>query len=118
MIHAHLTSWIVALILFFVAFSMYKKGSNKGAKISHMILRLFYLLIIATGGMLYSSGAGIPPLYHVKATLGILVIAGMEMVLVRSSKEKSTNIAWALFIISFIVVLYLGFKLPQGSQFF
>ncbi|WP_214482623.1 YisL family protein [Bacillus sp. SM2101] len=117
MIHAHLTSWVVALILFFIAFSMYKKGSNKGAKISHMSLRLFYLLIIATGGMLYSSGAEIPGLYHVKATLGIIVIAAMEMVLVRSSKEKSTNIAWVLFIISFIVVLYLGFTLPQGTQF-
>lgn len=114
MTHAHITTWVLALILFFVALGLHKTGKTRGAKIVHMIIRLFYIFIIATGGILFSNLAVIPPMYWVKAILGILVIAGFEMVLVFTKKEKPVGPAWILFIISFIVVVYLGFDLPQG----
>jgi hypothetical protein len=111
MTHAHITAWVVALILFFVTVSMQRSNSSK-ARMMQMILRLFYLIIIGTGALLLHSIASIPPLYIVKVIVGVWVIGAMEMILVRAAKGKSTNMFWIQFVIAFIVVLYLGFKLP------
>lgn len=91
-----------------------KGWKRKGQKIVHMILRLFYLITFATGGMfvhyLISS-------YLVETILkvlsGILVIGFMEMVLVRTKKGKTTTVFWVLFLLSLISVLYLGYSLPM-----
>ncbi|BBP88362.1 hypothetical protein BsIDN1_19800 [Bacillus safensis] len=58
--HLHITAWVLGIILFFVAFALAGKN-DKGAKIVHMIVRLFYLIIIATGVELYvRTGMKIP----------------------------------------------------------
>ena len=111
--HLHVTSWVVALVLFFVAaFATKSKGI-------HMALRLFYIFIIITGGALFAKtldyGMGME--YGIKFILGIIVIAMMEMVLVRKGKNKSTTLFWVIFVISLLAVLYMGFKLPLGSDF-
>ena len=112
MTHAHITTWVIALILFFVAISLHKNGKTRGLKVVQMILRLFYLLIIATGvGMLFSLST-ISVLYWIKAILGVLVIGFFEMVLSKTIKGKSTGVLWTLFVVAFVVVVYLGFKLP------
>jgi hypothetical protein len=113
MTHAHITSWVIALILFFVTVSL-QRGNSPKAKMMQMILRLFYLVIIGTGMLLLHSIASIPPLYIVKAIIGIWVIGTMEMILVRTAKGKSTQMFWVQFVIAFIVVLYLGLTLPLG----
>lgn len=120
MTHMHITTWVLALILFFVALALQKSGNAKGQKIVHMILRLFYLLAILTGGMLIDSQAFsvYPVQYVLKMVFGILVIGFMEMVLVRTKKEKKTSMFWILLLISLLVVLYLGFSLPMGFNFF
>ncbi|WP_044748758.1 YisL family protein [Bacillus alveayuensis] len=117
MTHAHITAWVVALILFFVAVSL-QRGNSPKARMMQMILRLFYLIIIGTGALLLYSIATIPPLYIVKALVGIWVIGAMEMILVRAAKGKSTNVFWIQFVIAFIIVLYLGFTLPLGFDLF
>ncbi|MEK5522323.1 MULTISPECIES: YisL family protein [Heyndrickxia] len=115
--HAHVTTWVIGIILFIIAAALYKSGKTKGAKIVNMILRLFYILIIITGGILFfkfQSAYG-PALYGMKLLGGLLVIGMMEMVLSRMKKGKSSGIFWLLFIIFFAIVLYLGFvKLPMG----
>ncbi|QED47191.1 YisL family protein [Cytobacillus dafuensis] len=113
MIHAHITTWVLALVFFFVALGLHKSGKARGLKVVHMILRLFYLLIIGTGIWILSSLNSISMLYVIKSLIGLAVIASIEMILVRLVKGKSTTIFWLLFIISLILVLYLGFmKLP------
>jgi len=114
MTHAHITTWLIALILFIVAISLHKKDNTRAYKIVVMILRVFYLLIIATGAMLLFSLASISTLYWVKAILGLLVIGFIEMVLGSLSKRKSTGMAFILLIVAFIAVVYLGFDLPMG----
>lgn len=47
--HAHITSWLITIVLFVLAVSMERQGAGK-AKIVQMVLRLFYILTIATGG--------------------------------------------------------------------
>ncbi|MFJ8234607.1 YisL family protein [Ureibacillus sp. NPDC094379] len=111
--HLHVTTWVVAIVLFLIAALASK---SKGL---HMVLRLFYILIIITGGALFieamSYGQGMD--YGIKFLLGLLVIGMMEMILVRKAKNKPTTVFWILFVIFLFAVLYYGFKLPMGQSF-
>ncbi|MDQ0268787.1 YisL family protein [Cytobacillus purgationiresistens] len=111
MTHAHLSTWIVAFILFFVALMLQKNGKDK---VVHMILRLFYLLIIATGVMMLVSISNIDLMYVLKSIVGLWVISMLEMILVRRKKGKATTILWVQLIVAFLLVLYLGLSLPLG----
>ncbi|KYC97212.1 YisL family protein [Heyndrickxia sporothermodurans] len=112
--HAHITTWVVAVILFVIALVLIKSGNAKGTKIVHMILRLFYILTIVTGAFLFFKfQSANPALYGIKLLGGLLVIGMMEMILSRMKKGKGTGLFWILLIIFFVGVLYLGFvKLP------
>lgn len=115
--HMHITAWALGLILFFVAYSMYTAG--KKATGVHMVLRLMYIIIIVTGVLLYmgiakTATAQAHMLYGIKMLGGVWVIAAMEMILVKISKRKTTGAFWAQFVIAFLVVLYLGLRLPLG----
>lgn len=112
MTHAHLTSIGLALLLFIVIVIMQNQG--KEIKIWHMGLRASYLLIIATGGMLFYPSS----LYIAKALAGILVIGLFEMVVVRKEKGKSADIAWISFAAVFMGILLFGFMLPMGIVLF
>jgi len=117
LIHAHVTSWVIALILFFVAISLEKKGKTKGAKIVKMILRVFYLLIIATGVGLLLMLSNITVLYILKAVIGLWIIGLFEMILGRVSKNKKTTVFWVQFIVALVLVFYLGFGVLPMSIF-
>ncbi|UII56327.1 YisL family protein [Cytobacillus spongiae] len=108
MIHAHVTTWFIALILFFVSFSLLRKGNMRGQKITHMILRLFYLLVLATGGHLLSLYQ-FSSLALLKTLIGVLVIASMELVLSRGKKGKPVKNFLILFALSLVLVLYFGY---------
>lgn len=114
MTHVHITSWLVAIILFFVALGLHKSGKQKGAKIVSMILRVFYLLIIGTGVWLLTSITHISMLYILKAAVGLWVIASMEFILMRTIRNRRTSVLWIQFAIAFLLALYLGLKLPIG----
>lgn len=86
MTHLHITTWVVALILLFVSYSLYSSGSAKGA--THMILRLFYILIILTGAELFVRFANWNGEYAGKMILGIITIGLMEMLLIRKKKKN------------------------------
>ena len=114
--HMHITTWVIALILFFIA-----ALSGKKMKAVHMTLRLMYILVIVTGLSLFlewrdkitESGMN----YDMKVLFGILVIGFMEMVLVRKNKGKSVNMFWVLFGIVLLITLYLGLSMGIGVNF-
>ena len=112
--HLHITTWVVGLILFFVAaFASKSKGI-------HMALRLFYILIIITGGALFYKSIDLnldAMEYGIKFLLGLIVISMMEMVLVRKAKNKSTTLFWIIFLVALLAVLYMGFRLQMGINF-
>ncbi|MBK3494879.1 YisL family protein [Viridibacillus sp. YIM B01967] len=116
--HLHITTWVVAIVLFLVA-AMMQKGT-KGRKVTHMILRVFYILVIITGAALFGSAMdySMGMQYGLKFLGGILVIGMMEMVLVRSAKGKPTSMFWILFAVFLLFTLYMGFHLPMGSKLF
>ncbi|MCH7320684.1 YisL family protein [Solibacillus sp. MA9] len=114
--HLHITTWVIALVLFFIAALASKKLTGV-----HMALRVMYILIIISGGALFlewrdkipESGMN----YDMKVLFGILVIGFMEMVLVRKGKGKSVNLFWILFAVALLVTLYLGLSMGIGMNF-
>ncbi|HWL22654.1 MAG TPA: YisL family protein [Ureibacillus sp.] len=112
--HLHITTWVIAIILFLVA------ALVTNSKAVHMVLRLFYILIIITGGALFykTMDYGMGMQYGIKLLLGILTIGMMEMVLVRKSKGKPTTMFWILFAVFLFATLFFGFKLPMGAKLF
>jgi hypothetical protein len=118
MVHAHMTAWFLALVLFFVALGLHKSGKEKGFKVLKMILRVLYILIIATGVGLLLSLSNISMMYILKAAVGVWVIAMLEMILGRTANRESTKVLWIQFIIAILLVLYLGFSLPLGTYLF
>jgi hypothetical protein len=113
----HITAWVVAVILFIISV-FFQERQHEKMKITHMTLRMFYLLIIGTGVWILHYMASIPALYIVKTIVGIWVIFTMEMILVRTIKRKSTNMFWLQLIVAFALVFYLGLKLPLGFHLF
>ena len=119
--HLHITTWVVGLVLFFIAALSAKKLTGV-----QMALRVVYILIIISGAALFmehrdiiasmNDGSGMT--YDMKFTFGILLIGFMEMILARKNKGKSTTIFWALFAISLIAVLYLGLGGGIGLNLF
>ncbi|AOV08471.1 hypothetical protein BI350_13625 [Sporosarcina ureilytica] len=114
--HLHLFSWIVGVVLFVITAAM-AKGS-KGRKITHMIARLFYVLILLSGFLLFMRYSSLDSaLYGVKFLVGLIVIALMEMIIVRANKGRNVSTLWIIFAIVLFITLYLGFKLPVGLNF-
>ncbi|WML43338.1 DUF1516 family protein [Neobacillus sp. PS3-40] len=111
MTDSHVSTWILTLVLFGVALILNKKGNAKGFKIIHMILRVFYLLTIVTGVMLLYI---LSPMYIVKIVVGLWIISLIELILIRTAKNKKTSVLWYQFGFAFLLVLYLGLKLPLG----
>lgn len=114
--HLHIFTWVVGVILFLVTAAM--PVTSKGRKITHMITRLFYVLILLSGVFLFIAHSSLDSaMYGVKFLVGLITIGVMEMVLVRSAKGKKVSTMWILFFIALFVTLYLGFYLPMGLNF-
>jgi len=127
-LHLHLTAIIVSLILFIAVFAMYKKNNssdNKPALILHMVLRVFYLLVLFSGIMIYVgnmegiSAAGSHMQYGIKALLGILSVVFMEVAVVRLKKHSaSANVLLVVTLILIIAAVIMGSTLPLGMLSF
>ena len=123
MIHLHITSWVIAIILALFVGHGYKNGWN--VKVAHMILRLLYFVILGTGLYLFihiSNKENMPSnmmmLYNVKMTLGILMLGVFEYFTVSSKKHRKMVVPATIFTVFILALLYIGFRLPQGFHFF
>lgn len=108
MAHLHITAWVVAFILLFVVVGFYKQGKKQG-KMLHMILRLDYLLILYSGGSLFAEYTKISGELIIKIIAGLLAIVAIEMITVKTNKQKSTKTWWIVFVVSALVAIILGF---------
>lgn len=88
MAHLHITSWVIAFVLVGLVTTFARGGREKAAKISHMILRVFYLLILYSGGSLFASYSVYGALIIIKVLVGLWVIAAMEMVCVKYKRRN------------------------------
>ncbi|RXI97747.1 DUF1516 family protein [Anaerobacillus alkaliphilus] len=108
--HPHAYFWMLLVLLFFVSFFLYRANIAKGAKITHMVLRLLYVIMIGTGvGMLVMIGF---PLTHIiKGVLAIALIYFMEMILVRTKKGTLKPHFWFYCLGALALVLLLGYRI-------
>lgn len=115
MTHLHLTVILLTIIFFFITWALQKQGKNVTAY--KMILRIFYLLLLASGGMLLFSVYKITFLYIVKSLIGLAMIGVFEMILLQENKTKKSTKLWISFVLGLIILIYLGLKLPLGFYF-
>lgn len=115
--HLHITSWVIGIVLFFVAVML--TNGSKGQKITQMVLRVFYIFVLLTGIALFIEGMALDMgmLYGFKLLGGVLLIGFMEMILARMKKQKPANMFWILFFIVLFITMFLGFQLPMGIDF-
>ena len=128
MLHLHLTAIIVSVVLFIVVYAMYKSNNtseNKPAFILHMVLRVFYLLVLFSGIMVYVgnmegiSNAGSHMQYGIKALLGLLSVGAMEMAIVRLKKKStSANVILIVSLVLIVATVIMGATLPLGMLSF
>src|SRR3954451_1012499 len=105
----HADSWFITIVLFMVSYFLLQAGKRRPHKITHMILRLFYLIMLISGiGLLIS--VQFPVTYVIKAVLAIVLIGLMEMILIRGQKHKKVVSLWGMFIIILLIVVLLGFR--------
>lgn len=119
MAHMHITSWVLAIILIVLVVIFYKQGKAKVGKILHMVLRLDYLFILLTGGMLlekyFTSSIGHTGELVIKVLAGLWVIISLEMIGIKSGKNQVSTSWWIQFAIGAIIAIGLGFgRLPLG----
>lgn len=101
-LQSHAGSWAIMILLFIISYFFYRQ------KITPMILRLFYLIMIISGiCLLY--GLKFPVLYIVKGILAIGLIGLMEMILGRRSRRESHGVMWIIWAVVLIAILLIGY---------
>ncbi len=122
MVHLHITSWVLAIILALYVGHGYKNGQN--VKVAHMILRLLYFVILGTGVYIFidlpkdNMPSDLKMLYNIKMGLGIIMLGVFEYFTVSSKKKRKMLVPVTIFTILILALLYLGFKLPLNFDFF
>ncbi|TDM12632.1 YisL family protein [Macrococcus lamae] len=117
MLHLHIVSWVAALILFFAAYENFsdRLGPSKYFKPLHMLLRLFLLLALVSGGYIFFQAMdNNAALYGIKFILGLLTLGLIEMTLARKRKKKSSRNFFYLTILLALITFALGAYLPLG----
>lgn len=107
-VQIHVMSWSLTLLLFVISFILLKVNKMKAQKIFHMILRLFYLITLATGiGIVISynfMGAAM-----IKGALAIILLIFMELILIKTRDHDKTLIYWLVFAVDIILVFIYGY---------
>ncbi|MBS2968317.1 DUF1516 family protein [Metabacillus sp. KIGAM252] len=113
MTHYHITSWLIAVLLFFAVYYLHKHGKVKLASILHVFLRITYFFVLATGFFLVSQ-ISISFGHLVKTAIGALTVGFMEIILVHQKKGETYKPLWVICMFLLGAALLLGFYLPLG----
>ncbi len=120
LIHLHITSWVLLIILFLVSYYFYsaKDGASKVATILHMIARLMMVFVLFTGFWLliraFTGQSGTHMLLTLKMVGGVAVVALMEITLTKRKKgQNAMALFWSSIVVT-IITIALGVILPWG----
>ncbi len=124
MLHVHILSWVLAIILFNSAYLNISKaqGATPYFKPLQMALRLFMLLTLISGfwelikefAAASNGEGGNHMLLTLKMLCGLGVIALMEISITKRKKhEDSTKLFWST-IVLIIITMAIGVILPWG----
>ena len=103
LLQSHSGSWAILVLLLVISYFAPKQ------KISLMVQRLFYLIMLGTGiGMLFI--LGFPLIYVLKGILAIVLIGVMEMIVGRRKRAESTKMLWIACIVLILVIISIGYN--------
>lgn len=105
----HRGSWFFLLLFFLLSYFLISVGKEKIGKITHMVLRLFYIIMLFSGiGLLiaYNFSA----FYSVKGIIALIMIGLMEISCVRAKKGKPNRGAFYSGSVLLLVVILMGFR--------
>lgn len=103
MSHTHAASWIILVILFVLSIVF------KRQKITPIVLRVFYLIMIASG-ITMVVGYDFPLKPIVKGGLAIVLIGLMEMALGRSKRgDKGLPVILAAVAVVLTIIVLMGY---------
>lgn len=106
LLQIHSGSWGILIILFLISVIFPKQ------KISLMLQRLFYLVMLVTGVWMLTL-MHFPKQYDIKGILALILMATMELIVANRSRGRRTIIAWILFVVLLIVILLLAYKIVK-----
>lgn len=124
MLHMHIASWALTIILYVIAFLHISKsqGPTPMFKPLQMALRVFMLLTLFSGFWLLiqefmaasHGGGGNHMLLTLKMLCGIAVVALMEVSIAKRKKHEASHGLFWTTIILIIITMALGIILPWG----
>ncbi|MBN8210872.1 DUF1516 family protein [Bacillus sp. NTK071] len=104
LLQSHAGSWAILVLLLVISYF----APNQ--KITPMIQRLFYLIMIITGVSMLVM-IGFPLLYVFKGILAIVLIGFMEVVVGRRKRSESTKVYWIAVIVLLLIILSIGYDI-------
>ncbi|MCD8502419.1 MAG: DUF1516 family protein [Bacillaceae bacterium] len=109
--HPHAYFWIMLVGLFVATFILYRAKKVTAGKVTHNLLRLFYIIMIGTGVALLVLN-DYPLITFLKAAIVIVMLYYMEKVLglTKRSEAIASVKHWSILIATFTVVLLIGYK--------
>ncbi len=117
MIHLHLTALVIALVFFFITYFSIKNPGDKNAKYAkgpHMVARLFYVIVLVSGLVMFIQAMGINGMmYGLKFLAGLFTIGMMEMAVIRKRKGTGQPL-FIIFLVLAVITIALGIYLPMG----
>lgn len=120
MLHLHILSWVLAIILFIATYLNISKnqGGTPFFKPLHMVLRLFMLLTLISGFWVliqsFMSGGANHMLLTLKMLCGVAVIGLMEVSIAKRKRHEQSNIMFWITIGLIVITMALGIILPLG----
>ncbi|GEK33652.1 DUF1516 family protein [Kurthia sibirica] len=112
----HIFSWFILIFLFIFLLIMHK--GTTGRKVMHTIIRIWYFVVMYTGGALYiqkmfSSDAIV---YLVKILFGLSFLLLAELTIMRANKQKKIEKYLFAMSILMLIMMTIGFYLPLGMN--
>lgn len=120
MLHVHILSWVLAIILFIITYLNISKvqGGTPTAKPLHMALRVVILLTLISGFWVwiqaFANGTDNHMLLTLKMLLGVAVVSLMEVAITKRKKHNASHGLFWTTIVLIILTLILGIILPMG----
>src|SRR5699024_6321633 len=108
---------VLAVVFFFITYFSIKNPGDpdaKYAKVPHMIARLFYVVVLVSGLVVFIQAMGINGmLYGLKFLAGLSTIGLMDMAVIRKRKGTVQPL-FIIFLVLAVITIGLGIYLPMG----
>lgn len=107
--YTHIDTWGITLLVFFISFFLATKDKLKAQKITHMILRLLFVVMFVTGfGLVIFYKFALITI--IKMLFALWLIASMEMILVKARKNEPAAAVWVQFVFAAAATIVIGYQ--------